>query len=216
VFIAGDVALISPSDADLNKDIYRARPAREIKLLLASAYGPDANFSNHIVQLESIARRMSEGNWVLAKIATVHLSLPDLSDQLAIASLRIANAKLMLSSDCSCSFEKRRRVNKRDVSSEPRVPAGQTGGGEWAGQRGGVGTANGFRIPFRHWHPQCRCHGRCRYCHLCGLCLQPHSPYQMAIAGSRSRQILIPTVPIVRQNGQKPMNSVMISKIIES
>ena len=44
--------------------------------------------------------------------------------------------------ECGCSGQPYRRANKRDVTNEPRVPAGQTGGGEWEANDGS-GTLSG-------------------------------------------------------------------------
>lgn len=145
VFIAGDVVLVTRSLSANGRPIYRARPVQEISRLLKSAYGTGIDFSAHIDGLDRIARYMTEGKWGLAKIATVQLRLPDVSDDLALATLLTAEANLIAKCCSRCTTNKTR---KRDVSNEPRIPAGQSGGGEWTtGDGGAMPTSNPLLIP---------------------------------------------------------------------
>jgi hypothetical protein len=133
VFIAGDVPLIFRRAVG-DGDGYTVRPVHELEKLLASAYGPDRDLSAQIAGLHLVARYMNQRNWVLAKIAAVHLRLPEISDDLALAKLLATEARYLAKSCSSCgqnTDRKRRAVAKRDVSGEPRVPAGESGGGEW-------------------------------------------------------------------------------------
>ncbi|HXE28145.1 MAG TPA: hypothetical protein VN656_06495 [Stellaceae bacterium] len=97
------------------------------------------DFSAQISGLQLVARYMNEGKWALAKIAAVHLRLPEISDDLALAKLLATEARYLAKSCSSCgqkSDPKSRAVAKRDVSGEPRVPAGESGGGEWTSDGG--------------------------------------------------------------------------------
>ena len=102
--------------------------------MLAAAYGEEWDFSAQVAGLQLVARYMNEEKWVLAKIASVHLRLPEISDNLALAKLLATEAGYLAKSRSRCgqkSDHESRAVAKRDVSAEPRVPAGESGGGEW-------------------------------------------------------------------------------------
>ena len=94
---------------------------------------------------------MNKEKWVLAKIAAVHLRLPEISDDLALAKLLATEARYIAKSCSSCgqnSDRKRRAIVKRDVSGEPRVPAGESRGGEWTTDGGNERPlANPFVVP---------------------------------------------------------------------
>ena len=116
--------------------IYKARSPAEIGWLFAKAYGAEIDFSNQIEGLKRIAAYMTEGKWALAKIATVQLRFPELPDGRSMKALLAAEAYL---AKCQCKtpqFERKASSNKRDVSDEPRVPAGQSGGGQWTTDAG--------------------------------------------------------------------------------
>jgi hypothetical protein len=134
VFIAGDVPLVVRSLEAGGGVLYRARTPRKLAALLELAYGTGIHFSAHIAGLERIARYMTEGKWVLAKIAAVQLRLPNVSNDLALKKVLAVGTSI--TKHCSCDRLKRRRqsshhARKGDVSNEPRIPAGQSGGGEW-------------------------------------------------------------------------------------
>jgi hypothetical protein len=140
VFIAGDVPLIFRHTTTLRGIFYRPRPALEIQTLLAAAYGAERDFSAPIAGLQLVARYMNESKWILAKIASVHLRLPEGDDDLALAKL-LATQAGYLGKRCSDGDGRSggpiRLATKRDVSDEPRIPAGQRGG-EWTTDRGNV------------------------------------------------------------------------------
>lgn len=146
VFIAGDVPLIyRRAVGDVDGDT--VRPVHELEKLLVSAYGYTQGFSAQVAGLHLVARYMNEGKWVQAKIASVHLRFEDLADDLAVAKLLTAEAGY-LSKSCSTCKEKdlrrsQRAVSKLDVSNEPRIPAGQTGGGEWTADGGSTRALTG-------------------------------------------------------------------------
>lgn len=151
VFLAGEVPLVMRSLDQRGKALYQRRPTPEINFLFSSGYGPDADFSDRIASLNSIARYMSDGRWVLAKIATVHLRLPDLPNDTARANLLKANRHLALFDrvhcQCGCSVRGDSSAQKRDVSNEPRIPKGQPGGGEWTSEGGGGSAPEPRMIP---------------------------------------------------------------------
>lgn len=151
VFLAGEVPLVVRSLDQRGKAFYQRRSTPEINFLFLSAYGPGTDLSNRIASLNSVARYMNEGKWVLAKITTVHLRLPDLPDDVARANLLKANCQLDLLDrvycQCGCSAKRDGSAHKRDVSSEPRVPKGQPGGGEWTSEGGGEPGSEPRMIP---------------------------------------------------------------------
>jgi len=71
VFIAGDVPLVVRVPEAGEGVRYQARPLGTLETLLACAYGHDLDFSAHIAGLNRVAQYMTEGKWVLAKIAAV-------------------------------------------------------------------------------------------------------------------------------------------------
>ena len=152
VFIAGDVPLVTRSSDANGKPVYAARQAHEIISLLTKAYGPKPGLSNQVEGLNGVARYMTDGNWILAKIAAVQLRLPDVADDVALASLMVAEMELIrkccsLGQNCKAKPQ-RRSARKRDVSDEPRVPGGQSGGGEWtSGNGSGSVRQNPLLVP---------------------------------------------------------------------
>jgi hypothetical protein len=137
---------------------YQLRNLDEINLILSAAYGVEIDVAGKANHLELIARYMNEGKWVLAKIAAVQLGLPDLPGDAAATRALTADRLVKRSryrppTKCSeCRGDSRRTsTRKRDVSNEPRVPAGQPGGGEWeSGDAGGIGpkpASNPVLIP---------------------------------------------------------------------
>lgn len=144
VFIAGDVPLVARPSGAQGQIAYQARPDSEIDRLLRSAYGAGLDFSAHVEGLNRIARYMTDGKWALAMIATVQLRLPDVLDDLARARLFTVEADLIAKCCSRCAANKTR---KRDVSNEPRIPAGQSGGGEWTDNGSSTSTTNPRIVP---------------------------------------------------------------------
>jgi hypothetical protein len=93
VFLAGDVSLICRGSTGSSDPSYAARPSSELEILLAAAYGDEWDFSVQIAGLQVVARYMNEEKWALAKIASVHLRLPEISDDLALAKLLATEAR---------------------------------------------------------------------------------------------------------------------------
>jgi len=150
VFLAGDVPLISRPKIKSHSASYAPRPEGELEGLLAAAYGQGRDFSPQIAGLRLVARYMNEGKWVLAKIASVHLRLPEVDDDLALAKL-LATETGYLAKGCSNCCERSTRGDraavKRDVSDEPRMPAGQSDGGEWTTSNNERQLSNPLVIP---------------------------------------------------------------------
>jgi hypothetical protein len=134
IFIAGDVALVTKVCEAGDRPVYTLRKNAEIALLLLKAYGSGIDLSNHIEGLSRVARHMTEGKWVLAKIAAVQLRLPEVTD-VALEKMKTADAGLLSKCCSSCQPKRTPRrsgaTHKRDVSDEPRIPAGQSAGGDW-------------------------------------------------------------------------------------
>jgi hypothetical protein len=137
---------------------YQLRNLDEIKLILSAAYGVEIDVAGKANHLGLVTRYMNEGKWILAKISAVQLGFPDLPSEAAVKRALTADRLVKRSRDrpskkCSecCGESRRTPTRKRDVSNEPRVPAGQPGGGEWeSGGAGGIGpkpTSNPVLIP---------------------------------------------------------------------
>ena len=77
IFI-GDYALVTPITDATGRRLYRARPLTEINIALSAAYGRAVDFSDRMAGLRLAARYLSAGERALAKIAAVHLRVPDL------------------------------------------------------------------------------------------------------------------------------------------
>lgn len=152
VSLAGEVPLVRRCSDRFGVTVYERRPVPEINFLFLNAYGPDVDLSDRIAPLYSIARHLSENKFALAKIAAVYLRLPDLPNDQARARLLEANARLMsldeAPCECGCSIRPHDKTRKRDVSNEPRVPAGRSDGGEWEAEDGGASSsANPALLP---------------------------------------------------------------------
>jgi hypothetical protein len=151
VFLAGNVPLVYRRSTVPSGPSYVSRSRYELEILLAAAYGDQWDFSAQIAGLHLVERYMNEGKWALAKIASVHLRLPEISDDFALAKFLATEAHYLAKSCSGCvqkSNRKGRAVAKRDVSGEPRVPAGESGGGEWTNDDGYERQlANPFVIP---------------------------------------------------------------------
>ena len=139
VFLAGDVPLNYRDSMAPPHSSYTLRPRPELECLLAAGYSDHRDFSTQIAGLQLVARFMNAEKWASAKIAAVHLRLPEIKDDLALAKLLATEARYLAKSCSSCaqnSDRKRRAAFKRDVSGEPRVPAGERDGGEWTSDGG--------------------------------------------------------------------------------
>ncbi|HWE72528.1 MAG TPA: hypothetical protein VG328_05155 [Stellaceae bacterium] len=105
VFLAGDVPLIYRGSAGRSGSLYVVRHMWFVR-------GPNSKFcwrqrtaKNGIAQVASlqlIARYMNEKKWALAKIASVQLRLPEISDDLGLAKLLATEAGYLAKRCSSC------------------------------------------------------------------------------------------------------------------
>ena len=99
-------------------------------------YGLPVDAAAKMGGLSAVAGALNAGNLALARIAMVHLQLPDppplekglqsREEIVALAALLHRSGILNVTKDGVGGG-----VLKRDVSDEPRIPRGQRGGGEW-------------------------------------------------------------------------------------
>jgi len=153
LLLAGNCRLIQ---ACLNRDghlFYRARPASEFNALLTAAYGEPVDATPLYSAVEHIANLMTERNWSRARLAALHLRLPELTDTSAAARVLKVDALLKV----TASF---------DPDKHPRWPMGsQDGhGGEFRSSDGAflvpvsdpIPEIDGSKIQvhLHHWHDQ--------------------------------------------------------------
>jgi hypothetical protein len=151
LLLAGNCRLI---EACLDRDghlFYRARSAPEVSTLLTVAYGEVVDAALVHPAIERIAKLMTERNWSRAKLAALHLKLPELSGTAAAARVLLADALLKV----TASF---------DPEKHPRWPKGseQGHGGEFRPTDGDVVVPvsdpkiDGSKIQahLHHWHDQ--------------------------------------------------------------
>jgi Domain of unknown function (DUF4329) len=86
----GDVPLAVPEIGESGCRVYRTRFLDDISRLLSAGYGIPVDFTSRMPGLRQTARYMSEGKWVLAKIAAVQLRMPDLPDDESVIRLQKA------------------------------------------------------------------------------------------------------------------------------
>jgi hypothetical protein len=118
--------------------VVRFMPRSDVALarLLAKAYGREVNVTRLSLSLASVARALERGDLTLANIALVHAELDPLPDE--AAAQRLAKTDQVLRAEQRALSQSRlRRADKSGVAKagfnpdEPRVPAGQSGGGDW-------------------------------------------------------------------------------------
>lgn len=114
--------------------------------LLGKAYGRAVDAARLMPGLGTVARALDNGDMALANIALVHAEIDPLPDE--AAALRLAKADRVLRAEQRAMRQSRlRRADKSGVAKagfdpdEPRVPAGQSGGGQWTG--GGDASTGG-------------------------------------------------------------------------
>jgi hypothetical protein len=110
VFLARDVPLITRDFDSAGQAVYKTRPVSEVGWLLAKSYGAEVDFSNQIQGLKRVAAYMTEGRWVLAKIAAVQLRFPELLDYAAVRRAITAHEYL---TKCRCQTTAERKARKR-------------------------------------------------------------------------------------------------------
>ena len=107
----GPVPLVLAERDGAGRRVYRAVSAPRLGKVLAAAYGPEfeAQPEAWAAKFDAIARALTEGRTAEAAIRAVHLRLPELSAEAA--------GRLALLAKYS--------------EDQPRIPAGEHGGGRW-------------------------------------------------------------------------------------
>jgi hypothetical protein len=132
---AQPIVLYAPDDR--GRESWQARPVAELNEALSSAYDLPVNMSSKAGALTVIVAALNSSNLARAQVAALQLHLPDLprlakgrhsqEDKFKLACLLwrsgVLDTAAFLQLDC--------RIDRRDVSNQPRVPAGQPGGGQW-------------------------------------------------------------------------------------
>jgi len=99
---------------------WRPRPQQALDRLFKAGYGHPTNMAFVMRKLQGVAQALTKGDRSLAAIALVHAALPALPDPQAMQRMTKADRLLKLAGIA------------HDVSNQPRIPAGQPDGGEWA------------------------------------------------------------------------------------
>src|SRR5215471_10879936 len=94
LLLAGNCRLIHACLDRAGHLFYRARPASQLSSLLSAAYGEPIDATPIYPAVERIAKFMTEHDWSRARLAALHLHLPELADQ--IAATRILKADALL------------------------------------------------------------------------------------------------------------------------
>src|SRR5262249_24034540 len=144
VFFCGGTPLVMRARDAARKTIYRERHVAEINFALSAAFDAQVDFGGRMGLLKRIAGHLTDGNLSAARMAALHLHMPELHDVAGQTRLNRAEALLaahlrpiasppVSRSRCSCPGRdaERARTHKRDVSKEPRIPRGEAGGGQW-------------------------------------------------------------------------------------
>jgi hypothetical protein len=134
VLLGGGMPLVFREQDAAGKATYRERHVAEINFALSAAYGDQVDFGSRMELLRKIAEHLTVGNLAAARIAALHLRVPELPDAAAVNRLDKAerllagylspSSRTILedSGDCPCARTQsaRARGHKRDVSNEPR------------------------------------------------------------------------------------------------
>jgi hypothetical protein len=127
-YLTDDGAFFGDATPLLEKDAlgrWRPRPQRALERVLSKSYGIVIDLDWRMTNLASVARALNRSDRCLAAIALVHAELPAAPDRDTAKRMAKAEGR----------FEK----DGHDVSNEPRIPKGETGGGRWTdGSEGGA------------------------------------------------------------------------------
>ena len=123
----GAVSLVEVSPVVAQTGRWRVRPIEELGEILLQAYGVE---SGELVQrchraLTRVAAQFEAGDLALAALEAVLIGLPDLTSQALAKLAGIADAE-----KAGTAWQ-----------DQPRVPAGQTGGGQWTSDGGAAAPA---------------------------------------------------------------------------
>lgn len=80
VFLGPDCPIISATPAANLPKRFLVRPAADLTRLLNAAYGVDIDWAGLVPKLETIAKHLATGDMVRAQLTTVHLLLPEITD----------------------------------------------------------------------------------------------------------------------------------------
>jgi hypothetical protein len=209
IFLAGDIPLVTRSFDSAGRAIYETRSLSEIGLLLAKSYGSEVDFSNQVRSLARVAGYMTDGKWVLAKTAAVQMRFPVLEDKIAVRKAVAAEAYL---AKCRCQTGSDKKTGKRDVSDEPRIPAGQAGGGQWTTEEGPSAIpTNSLLIPVQAIAPPMDVPIPFE---LPAPPVRLYPPLPLDIPGAaREPANPIPTIQTVSNNGNTRSNIAMIKHV---
>jgi hypothetical protein len=121
---------------------WQARPIAELNEALSDAYDLPVDMSSKVGALTVIVGALNSGNLARAQVAALHLHLPDLprlakghlsqEDKFKLACLLCRSGVL----DTAAYVQLYPWIDRRDVSNQPRLPAGQPGGGQWTADGG--------------------------------------------------------------------------------
>src|SRR5579872_6001007 len=114
VFLCGSTPLVLRQRDASGSTSYCERNVSEINFALSEAYGTQIDFSDRRYLLKQIAHHLTQGNLSSARIAALHLRVPEINDHAALSRLNKAEALLTaeLASiadleaayrECSCS-----------------------------------------------------------------------------------------------------------------
>ncbi len=123
-YLNGDGAFLGDATPLLEKDTrgrWRPRSQRILESALSRGYGVPVDLGWRMNSLASVARALNKNDRCLAAIALVHAELPGLPN--AAAAGRMASAEGRLA-----------KYNE----DQPRVPAGNSDGGQWTTGGGGI------------------------------------------------------------------------------
>ncbi len=117
----GPAPLVFPVSGPGGRRLFQAVAAERLGEILKAAYGPDfrLDLAERTMQLQAVARALTENRMADALIGAVHLRLPELSE----AAVQRLAALAKYSPD------------------QPRVPKGNRDGGQWTREGGAAGDA---------------------------------------------------------------------------
>lgn len=137
VFV-GHIPLLARVADERDREVWVSRPVADLNSALTASYGLPVDVSGKAGNLGTIARALNSHSLALAQIATLHLRMPDLprlakgrmsqEQMFALAAVLYQSGVLDIE---LASAHVTNEAAKRDVSSEPRIPRGQPGAGQW-------------------------------------------------------------------------------------
>jgi hypothetical protein len=120
---------------------FRPRPETTLARMLSKAYGRVIHTRRLMTSLRSVAIALDRGDLALANIALVHGEIAPLPDEAAATRLAKADRLLRAEADAKRAIRLEPARKAGFDPDEPRLPQGQSGGGEWT-DGGGTATQN--------------------------------------------------------------------------